>query len=410
MSNDDDFEDIEEGEEEEFEEEEEDTTIANPDVVQKYKFASNFANKALQTVLAKVAPGVTVLDLCSAGDQVILDEVAKVYNKGVVNPTTGEPEKVEKGIAFPTSVSVNNIVCHFSPGEEENKEIPPLVAGDVIRIDLGCHVDGYCAVVAETVVVGGIAANPKAADVITAAHTALDIAIKALRPDTKAYEVTEIIDKVAKDFGVNAVEGVLSHRLNRYIIDGVSCIANKDFPEGKVRDITLGSNEVWGLDVVMSTGPGKLRQRDLRTMIFKRSLESNYQLKLQASRDVFNEVNSKFQTFPFSIRHLDQKRARIGITECLKHDVVVPYPVLYEKDGEIVAHVKATVLVLGTKIEPVTGLPLDATVAAAATKTVQDPKVLQWKGKSLALKKKNKGKKKAAKAAATEPAADAAKK
>jgi hypothetical protein len=29
----------------------------------------------------------------------------------------------------------------------------------------------------------------------------------------------------------------------------------------------------------------------------------------------------------------DEKTARLGISECLKHDLVEPYPVLYEKAG-----------------------------------------------------------------------------
>jgi len=392
---DDDFEDVEEGEEEmEEEEEEEDCTVNNPDVVQKYKFAAGFAQKALTDVVAACVPGAKILDLCVLGDTVVLNETAKVYNKG-----SGE-EKIEKGIAFPTSVSVNQVVCHFSPNEEDAKDLAPLAVGDVVKIDLGCQIDGYCAVVAHTLVVGQVATG-RVADVITAAQTALDIAVRALRPGTKGPEITEIIEKVAADFGVVPVEGVLSHRLSRYIIDGSNVIPDKDFPEGKVREVEINGNEVWGLDIVLSTGPGKLRTREQRPMIFKRTLDGNYQLKLQASREVYNEINKKFQTFPFALRHLDQKRGRIGIQECLSHDVVVPYPVLYEKEGETVAHVKATVLVLATKIEQITGLPLDASQVKSEL-VLKEPSVLAWKQRSLALKKKNKGKKKAAKAAGGE--------
>eukprot|EP00760_Papus_ankaliazontas_P031786 PhM_4_TR5460/c0_g1_i1/m.73345 len=134
IEDDDEYEDVEEGEDffDEEEEEEEDVTIANPDVVQKYKFAAAYANKGLATVLALVTPGANIMELCNAGDKAILDEVAKVYNKG-----TGE-DKIEKGIAFPTCVSVNNVVCHFSPCEEDSKDVPPLAAGDVVRVDCGC--------------------------------------------------------------------------------------------------------------------------------------------------------------------------------------------------------------------------------------------------------------------------------
>ena len=29
----------------------------------------------------------------------------------------------------------------------------------------------------------------------------------------------------------------------------------------------------------------------------------------------------------------DEKQARLGVSECLNHELVIPYPVLYEKDG-----------------------------------------------------------------------------
>lgn len=45
-------------------------------------------------------------------------------------------------------------------------------------------------------------------------------------------------------------------------------------------------------------------------------------------RYVFNEMNHRFPTLPFSLRALeDEKQARMGVVECLKHDLLHPYPV-----------------------------------------------------------------------------------
>jgi len=373
------------------EENEVDETIANPDVTEKYKFAAAFATKALRTVVASLCIGAKVHELCALGDRILLEETSKVYTK----PTGQDKKKLDKGIAFPTCVSVNAVVCHYSPGEEETEGCVPLAAGDVVRVDLGCQIDGHCAVVADTHVVaptGGVVSG-RVADVVAAAHTALEVATHALRPGNTVYEITALVEKVATEYGVSVVDGVLSHRMSRYIIDGTRTIANKDTPEGKVGDVPVEPHEVWALDVVLSTGTGKLRPRDQRTLVYKRALEGNYQLKLQAAREVHNEVEKHFQTFPFATRHLNQKRGRIGIQECLKHDMVVPYPVLYERDGEVVAHVKSTVLVLSTRIEPVTG-PVFNVNTCQTSRCVNDPTVLAWKQRSLQLKKKSKGKKK----------------
>merc|ERR1712036_145635 len=50
---------------------------------------------------------------------------------------------------------------------------------------------------------------------------------------------------------------------------------------------------------------------------------------------------------PFTLRALeDEKKARLGVSECTNHELLTPYPVLYEKDGEFVAQFKFTVLLM----------------------------------------------------------------
>lgn len=34
-------------------------------------------------------------------------------------------------------------------------------------------------------------------------------------------------------------------------------------------------------------------------------------------------------------RALEEKRARLGLVECVNHDLLQPYPVLHEKPGKI---------------------------------------------------------------------------
>lgn len=142
------------------------------------------------------------------------------------------------------------------------------------------------------------------------------------------------------------MEGVLSHQLKKFVIDGNKVIINKQTLDQKVEEFEFQEYQAFAIDIVMSTGEGKSREMENRTTIFKRNVDQNYLLKMKASRYVFNEINQKFPTFPFTLRALDEKKGRLGITELLKHNLVSPYPVLYEKEGEIVAQFKFTVLIL----------------------------------------------------------------
>ena len=42
------------------------------------------------------------------------------------------------------------MVCHYSPYPDESIK---LAAGDVVKVDMGCHIDGFIAVAANTVVI-----------------------------------------------------------------------------------------------------------------------------------------------------------------------------------------------------------------------------------------------------------------
>merc|ERR1712019_147288 len=94
------------------------------------------------------------------------------------------------------------------------------------------------------------------------------------------------------------------------------------------------------------------------TTVFKRNVEKQYHLKVKASRSLLAEVDKRFPTLPFTLRHLnDVRQARLGIPECVTHGLLTLYPSLHEKSGKV-AHFKCTVLLLPSGTVQVTGLPL----------------------------------------------------
>tara|TARA_B110000503_G_C7025326_1_gene361551 strand:+ start:337 stop:816 length:480 start_codon:yes stop_codon:yes gene_type:complete len=129
-------------------------------------------------------------------------------------------------------------------------------------------------------------------------------------------------------------------------MDGNEVIINKETPEQRVEDWEFAAGDVLVLDVFVSSGDGMGREHDSRTTVFKREMDKQYSLKSKSSRSFFSEMNKKYPTLPFSIRAFDDLTgAKVGVKECLNHDLIMPYPVLTEKAGEFVAQFKATVCV-----------------------------------------------------------------
>eukprot|EP00965_Chrysotila_dentata_P227213 6195865-Pleurochrysis_carterae.AAC.1 len=239
---------VDEEEEEEELDEEAANDLSNSDIVTKYRCAGDIANRVLGELIKAMEPGKKAVDLCTLGDKLIADATDKVYNQ------KKKGKKIEKGSAFPTCVSVNNCVGHYSPLTSEDKVVlaevrarlenslasecgrrgvGPLgvacpwprapvcvrlrqrlrlspraaadavrvpvgvsVQGDVVKVDLGVHVDGYIAVLAHSAVVGGAeAVEGRKADVMMAAWTAAELAQRMFKEGATNAEITAMIAK-----------------------------------------------------------------------------------------------------------------------------------------------------------------------------------------------------------------------
>ncbi|KAG6769604.1 hypothetical protein POTOM_025254 [Populus tomentosa] len=366
------------------EREERELDLTSPEVVTKYKSAAEIVNKALQLVISECKPKAKIVDICEKGDSFIREQTGNMY-KNV-------KKKIERGVAFPTCVSVNNTICHFSPLASDELV---LEEGDIVKIDLGCHIDGFIAVVGHTHALQSGPVTGRAADVIAAANTAAEVALRLVRPGKKNKDVTEAIQKVAAAYDCKIVEGVLSHQLKQFVIDGNKVILSVSNPDTRVDDAEFEENEVYAVDIVTSTGDGKPKLLDEKnTTIYKRAVDKNYHLKMKSSRFIFSEINQKFPIMPFTARALEDKRARLGLVECVNHDLLQPYPVLHEKPGDYVAHIKFTVLLMPNGSDRITSHSLQE---LQPSKTIDDPEIKAWLALGTKTKKKGGGKKKKAK-------------
>jgi curved DNA binding protein len=192
-----------------------------------------------------------------------------------------------------------------------------------------------------TIVVGASKEKPvtgKHADVIQAAYTAAEAALRLLKPGKTNYDITDTLQKLVVDeFELKLVEGMLSNQMTKDVLDGPKHVVLN--PSDQLRkDIAKSefeTGEVYAIDVFVSSGEGKAKQSSARTTVFKRNAATRYDLKMKTSRSVLSDIVSKFGAMGFNLRHLeDEKKARMGIVECAKHQLVTSYDVVEEKEGD----------------------------------------------------------------------------
>ena len=121
-----------------------------------------------------------------------------------------------------------------------------------------------------------------------------------------------------------------------------------------------------------------------------------YSLKSKYSRAFLSIVNKKYPTLPFSItRFEDAVGTKVGIKECVEHEMIEAYPVMTEKAGEFVAQSKLTLVVQPKGCVIIAGgvpltdkLDTDASIRDAELKALVDGKLWEKEKKVKAVEKK----------------------
>lgn len=334
--------------------------ISCPKVVEMYAKASSIANRALQHVLSLIKVDADVYDLCVAGDTFIHDSLSKVYTKKIVLAPGEAKEIMPKGTAFPTCISINEIVGHFSPLKSDSVKIK---AGDVVKVDLGVHIHGYVVMAAHTFVVpDATTITDKRADVVRCAYEAAQVAIRLVRVGKTNHDITKAVTAICDDYNCNPVVGIISHELTRYCLDGEKIIVNKDYSkQGWTRPVEMfefNINEVYSLDIVVTTAADpRSKACDNRTTVFKRNSAPSRDLSTAKSRSFLEEVEEKYHDMAFSLNMFqDEIGARIGSNEAKRHQLLDEFPVTRCAHQELVAQFKCTVMITSRGTKKAAGL------------------------------------------------------
>eukprot|EP01057_Protomagalhaensia_wolfi_P001466 Protomagalhaensia_wolfi_Nauph_80__1465@NODE_1887_length_1290_cov_197_412470_g1475_i0_p1_GENE_NODE_1887_length_1290_cov_197_412470_g1475_i0NODE_1887_length_1290_cov_197_412470_g1475_i0_p1_ORF_typecomplete_len373_score80_28Peptidase_M24/PF00557_24/9_4e34P_C10/PF14974_6/3_1e02P_C10/PF14974_6/0_48Peptidase_M66/PF10462_9/0_44FumaraseC_C/PF10415_9/35FumaraseC_C/PF10415_9/32_NODE_1887_length_1290_cov_197_412470_g1475_i0771195 len=329
----------------------------------RYAEAAQIANKALGETLKKCVPNASIREICEEGDARI-KQLCQTRPKGI-----------KRGIAFPTCVSVNEIIGHYSPLDDtwDPKE---LKEGDLVKVDLGVYVDGYPVIIGQSIVCGAPEeVTGRKADVILAAHTAAEAAKRAIKAGASNYQVTHALQLGYTAFGCNGIHGVLHHEIGHNLVDGKNIIHNKDLPEERVEDFEIQPCQAFLIEATASTGPGKARETSYPTVIYKRDIDNTSELRTQQARQFFAELQKSRPVFQFHSREeTDKARRSLGIAECLRHYMIQAFPCVTEVQGEYVAKFTFTAVV-GAEGVQIFGGPDYSTSAYKSDKEIDSPEL-----------------------------------
>lgn len=227
--------------------------------------------KAHQTVTDMIQPGVTTQELD--------DAIASLFARHDAIPLfLNYPGKVP----FPAvaCISVNEEIVHGIPGNRELKE------GDIVSVDTGCSLGGWCGDAAVTHAVGEV--STEAQKLLDATSKVLELAIDLMPQKNKWSDVAKEMQSFINDYGFAVVEDFVGHAIGREMHEKpqVPNYYNESRSKG-AGDFDLKPGLVLAIEPMVNIGTKRVECLDDHWTIVTqdRSLSAHFEHSVALTRD-----------------------------------------------------------------------------------------------------------------------------
>jgi methionyl aminopeptidase len=248
--------------------------------------------------------------------------------------------------AFPVNVSLNDIAAHYTAEPDDNIAVNDT---DVLKIDIGVHVQGYIADTAVTVCY-----DPKYDTLVRSAEVALSEAIRVAKANMKASDIGRVIETTISKQGFRPIQNLSGHSLEQYTIHAGRSIPNI-WTVGS--SFNLAPNQAYAIEPFVTTkdGQGVVHEGKIRNIF---GITSRKPTKDKEVDEFLADVWNRFKTLPFALRWLldkyEEKKARQYIEILIKRRNVHAYPILVEGNGKTVAQAEHTFIPMDSSIDIIT--------------------------------------------------------
>jgi methionyl aminopeptidase len=288
-----------------------------PDDLDRWRRAAHISAEAREIGAAAAVPGAKRRDVAEEVEAFIRSQGA-------------EP-------AFPANLSRNDEAAHFTPPPDDEAT---LVAGDVLKVDVGAHLDGAIADTAVTVEVGGTSRHE---NLLRAAREAVEGAIAEVRAGVAVDALSRAIERAAHARGLKPIHNLSGHTIQRYLLHAGKSIPNV----GGLTDDRLEEGEIVAIEPFVTNGEGAIENGPFGHIV-------RFRKDPGAADPALARLFERFRTLPFTARWVDADE-RTMLAKARKQ--LQTYPVFLEAGRGLVAQAEHTVLVTPDGAEVLTRRP-----------------------------------------------------
>jgi len=296
------------------------------EVFKKYKLAGKIASEARDYGKDLINSGITFLDVAN-----------KVESKIIENGA---------GLAFPVNISINEIAAHYSPTHNDTMVFKK---GDLVKLDVGAHVDGYIADTAVTVEVG----TNNYIDLIKASSDALDNIIDFIKPGVALFEIGKVVEDTISSYNFKPIDNLTGHSMKRYILHTGLSVPNVPNKSYKAK---LKEEDVLAIEPFATNGAGHVNTGDGSNIYICKDSVNLRLLRNKKSRVIFDKVKNKFKTLPFAQRWFEESfsNSEIILKKLVFSGLLKQYPQLIDAKRGFVSQKEHTVILTEDGCEVIT--------------------------------------------------------
>lgn len=287
------------------------------ETLEKLKKAGSIAAQALEYAKTLVKPGVLLVDVCN-----------KVEDK---------IKQLGGSLAFPVQISLNDTAAHFCPDAEDKTAFNE----QVVKIDIGVHIDGYIGDTACTIDLSG-----KNAELVKASKEALDAAIRIAKPGVKLSEIGAVIHDTITKHGFSPVRNLSGHGLDVYDIHSSPSVPNYDNGDKTV----LEDGQLIAIEPFATNGAGIIYESSPATIF---AFVEERPVRIEMVREILKKIKS-YNDLPFTTRWLTDEfsvpKVRLALTQLRNLGIIREFPPLVEQNHGLVSQAEHTIVVKETSI------------------------------------------------------------
>ena len=219
--------------------------IKTADQIEKLYAAGQIVREVLDRLGEIISPNMTTEELDAEAERICLSRGARCLFLGV-------PGRGRTG-PFPGNacISINEEVVHGIPSKQR-----VIRDGDIVSVDFGAELDGWCGDAARTFVVG--AAAPDIQRLVDVTKHSLEIAVEQVCPGQKWSNIARAMQDYVRGNGFSVVEEFVGHGIGREMHEDPK-VPNFVSSELTARDIHLKVGMVLAVEPMVNIGSKGVR-------------------------------------------------------------------------------------------------------------------------------------------------------